>query len=232
VSPEQGLAFVRRHGIVLQAARGPVRSLAEAIVGGAIRGSWWGHPKGQEIHRVTEAVGESPEVLVCKLIDGKVTYIHRRLWPALVRLASRFQKEQLTGRAGPRVGGVAPPRFGPACGARAALSAARRARAASAPEGAAWSSETWRSSGKQGCTAGHPSARRAENVDETRVVTAKYSHESGAAKRGHSVPGWDAPPQGRFTMRIGWFMAGRIGPGGASLQAGRDMPCARHGVAG
>ena len=33
--------------------------------------------------------------MVCKLIDGKVTYIHRRLWPALVTLASRFQEEQL-----------------------------------------------------------------------------------------------------------------------------------------
>jgi hypothetical protein len=64
-------------------------------VGGPIRGSWWGHPKGHEIFRVTEGVCESPEVLVCKLIDGKVTYIHRRLWPALVKLASRFPKEQL-----------------------------------------------------------------------------------------------------------------------------------------
>jgi len=95
VSPEQGLAFVKRHGVVLQAARGPVPSLAEAIVGGPIRGSWWGHPKGHEIFRLVEAVCESPEVLVCKLVDGKVTYIHRRLWPALVKLASRFRSDQL-----------------------------------------------------------------------------------------------------------------------------------------
>jgi hypothetical protein len=95
VSPEQGLAFVKLHGVVLQAARGPVPSLAEAIAGGPIRGSWWGHPKGHEIFRVAEAVCESPEVLVCKLIDGKVTYVHRRLWPALVKLASRFEEEQL-----------------------------------------------------------------------------------------------------------------------------------------
>ena len=44
---------------------------------------------------MTEAVCESPEVLVCKLVDGKVTYIHRRLWPALVKLASRFRSDQL-----------------------------------------------------------------------------------------------------------------------------------------
>lgn len=95
MNAKQGLAFVKRHGIVLQAARGPVPSLAEAIVGGPIRGSWWGHAKGHEIFRVAEAVSESPEVLVCKLVNGKVTYVHRRLWPALVKLATRFRKEQL-----------------------------------------------------------------------------------------------------------------------------------------
>lgn len=95
MSPRQGLAFVKRHGVVLQAARGPVPSLAEAIAGGPIRGSWWGHPKGHEIFEVAGAVCASDEVLVCKLVEGKVTYVHRRLWPALVKLASRFRKEQL-----------------------------------------------------------------------------------------------------------------------------------------
>jgi hypothetical protein len=89
------LAFVKLHGIVLQAARGPVPNLAEKVAGGAIRGSWWGHPKGHEIFRVAEAVSESGEVLVCKLVEGKVTYVHRRLWPALARLAHRFRKQQL-----------------------------------------------------------------------------------------------------------------------------------------
>ena len=95
MTPKQGLAFVERHGIVLQAARGPVPSLAEEIAGGPIRGSWWGHPKGQEIFRVAEEICESGDVLVCKLVDGKVTYVHRRLWPALVKLAARFPKAGL-----------------------------------------------------------------------------------------------------------------------------------------
>jgi hypothetical protein len=34
-------------------------------------------------------------VLVCKLVDGKITYVHRRVWPVLVKLASRFAKGQL-----------------------------------------------------------------------------------------------------------------------------------------
>jgi hypothetical protein len=95
MTPRQGLAFVKKHGVVLQAARGPVPSLAEAIAGGPIHGSWWGHAKGQQIYEVAEVVSESADVLVCKLVEGKVTYVHRRLWPALVKLAPRFRKAQL-----------------------------------------------------------------------------------------------------------------------------------------
>src|SRR3989441_11565860 len=85
----QALAFIRKHGVVLEAARGPVPSLAEAIAGGPVRGSWWSHPKSHEIFAVTRAIRDSDEVLVCRLIKGKVTFVHRRLWPALVRAAGR-----------------------------------------------------------------------------------------------------------------------------------------------
>lgn len=95
MTPKQGLAFVKRHGVVLQAARGSVPSLAQAIAGGPIKGSWWGHAKGHEIFAVAEAISESDQVLVCKLVDGKITYVHCRLWPALVKLAARFRKAQL-----------------------------------------------------------------------------------------------------------------------------------------
>ena len=95
MTPAQGLAFVKRHGVVLQAARGAVPSLAEAIAGGPIRGSWWSHPSGHDIFRVAEAVSDSDDVLVCKLIDGKVTYVHRRLWPALVKVAPQLDKQRL-----------------------------------------------------------------------------------------------------------------------------------------
>jgi hypothetical protein len=72
-----------------------VPSLAEAIAGGPIRGSWWGHPNGRDIYRAADAICDSADVLVCKLVDGKITYVHRRVWPALVKLAGRFRKGQL-----------------------------------------------------------------------------------------------------------------------------------------
>lgn len=92
---EGALAFVERAGVVLESARGPVPSLAEAISGAAIRGSWWGHPSGREIFRATRTVRDSSNILVCRLINGKITYVHRRLWPALVRLVDRIGASRL-----------------------------------------------------------------------------------------------------------------------------------------
>lgn len=89
------LAFVRRHGIVLASAKGPAPTLAHAIAGGAIRGSWWSHPRGREIFRAIGRLRDSREVLVCRLVEGKVTFVHRSLWPALVKLAEEFPRERL-----------------------------------------------------------------------------------------------------------------------------------------
>lgn len=95
MTPRQALAFVEKCGIVLESARGPVPSLAETIAGEPIRGSWWGHPKGDTIFACSRAIRRSKEVLTCRLIDGKVTYVHRRLWPALARLSRRFRADRL-----------------------------------------------------------------------------------------------------------------------------------------
>lgn len=91
----EALAFVRTQGVVLESATGPVPSFAGRIAGGPIRGSWWGHARGKEIFVLTRAVRDSPNVLVCRLVDGKITYVHRRLWPALVRVAARFPRKSL-----------------------------------------------------------------------------------------------------------------------------------------
>jgi hypothetical protein len=93
------IGFVRHHGIVLEGARGPVPNLAEAVAGGPIAGSWWTHPKRQTIFRVTRGIRESPDVLVCRLVHGKITYVHRRLWPALVRLARSLARTNLAALA-------------------------------------------------------------------------------------------------------------------------------------
>jgi hypothetical protein len=91
----EALAFVQAHGLVLESGTGPVPSLVAAIIGEPIRGSWWAHARGREIYAVTRTIRDSPDVLVCRLVEGKITYVHRRLWPALVRLAGRFPHSNL-----------------------------------------------------------------------------------------------------------------------------------------
>src|ERR1700731_2550227 len=95
MTPKQAIAFVKANGIVLESGRGPVANLAEAIAGAPIRGSWWAHSKANTIFLCSRAIRTSTDVLVCRLVGGKVTYVHRRLWPALVRLAQRFGADRL-----------------------------------------------------------------------------------------------------------------------------------------
>jgi len=78
--------FVEKHGVVLASARGPLPNIAEEVAGEPIVGSWWAHPKGKAIFEALSEIDDSPDVRCFKLVDGKVTYAHRRAWPALVRL--------------------------------------------------------------------------------------------------------------------------------------------------
>jgi hypothetical protein len=90
MTPGAAIAFIRRHGVVLQAARGFEPSFAAQVAGAPIKGSWWAHPKGHEIFDLLQKVHDSSAVLVCTLAGGRITYVHRRLWPAFIRLAEHF----------------------------------------------------------------------------------------------------------------------------------------------
>jgi hypothetical protein len=78
--------FVEKHGVVLASAKGPVPSVAEAVAGEPIVGSWWAHKKGKAIFAALCEIDDSPDVRCFKLVDGKITFVHRKTWPALVRL--------------------------------------------------------------------------------------------------------------------------------------------------
>jgi hypothetical protein len=95
MNADAAMAFVRRHGVVLVSAKGPAPRLTEAIAGEPIKGSWWGHSKGHQIFAILQKLEDSPDILVCRFIAGRVTMVHRRLWPAIVKLAGHFQPDQL-----------------------------------------------------------------------------------------------------------------------------------------
>jgi hypothetical protein len=95
MNADAAMSFVRQHGVVLVSGKGPAPRLTEAIAGEPIKGSWWAHPKSHQIFAILQQLEDSPDILVCRFLAGRVTFVHRRLWPAIVKLASRFQADQL-----------------------------------------------------------------------------------------------------------------------------------------
>src|SRR5258708_34119559 len=91
----EAIAFVRQHGGVLASAKGAVPRLTEVIPGEPLKGSWWAHPKSHHIFAILQAVTDSEDILLCRLVAGKLTLVHRRLWPALVRVADRFSATRM-----------------------------------------------------------------------------------------------------------------------------------------
>jgi hypothetical protein len=64
------------------------------VTGESLRTSWWSHPKGRLIFAVLAELADHPDVLSVKLLDGKDTLVHRRLWPALLAVAMAVEPWQ------------------------------------------------------------------------------------------------------------------------------------------
>ena len=76
-------AALQRYGLLLL-NDSALPNVCRLAVGERVRGSWWAHPRAQEIFQVYDALEDHPDVLILKLISAKVTYIHRALWPQIV----------------------------------------------------------------------------------------------------------------------------------------------------
>ncbi len=72
---------------LLLAADVTLPSVATIVAGEPIRGSWWGHPKSHAIFAAISGLARHPDAIAIPLVSGKVTFVHRRLWPALVAVA-------------------------------------------------------------------------------------------------------------------------------------------------
>jgi hypothetical protein len=59
-------------------------NVVAAVAGQPVHGSWWGHPRGNAIFMTLNALAEHRDVLVTRLVQGKVTFVHRRLWAAVL----------------------------------------------------------------------------------------------------------------------------------------------------
>lgn len=70
-------------------------NVANIITGERIRGSWWGHKRAHAIFGVAEMLEDHPDVLIMKLISGKVTFVHRKLWNRIYSIGVAREDWQL-----------------------------------------------------------------------------------------------------------------------------------------
>jgi hypothetical protein len=90
----QLLRILRTQGLLLKQDRA-LANVVSILVGHSVSGSWWAHPQAHRIFRAMSELARRPEVVVAKLVAGKDTFVHRRLWPALVGVGRARERWQL-----------------------------------------------------------------------------------------------------------------------------------------
>lgn len=60
-----------------------------------MRGSWWSHRLAQIIFQVNERLEDLEDVLITKLVSGKVTFVHRSVWSEVVAIGRAREGWQL-----------------------------------------------------------------------------------------------------------------------------------------
>jgi hypothetical protein len=76
-------------------------NVVSLLTGETLRSSWWSHPRGRLIFAVLSELADHPDVLFTKLLGGKVTLIHRTLWPPFLAVAMEGAAWQLDGLSTP-----------------------------------------------------------------------------------------------------------------------------------
>ena len=90
------LSKLVKYGFLLESDT-KLPSVCGLITDGPLTGSWWSHPLAQEIFQVNEQLEDHPDVLITKIISGKVTFVHRQLWAEIVAIGTAKQSWQTAG---------------------------------------------------------------------------------------------------------------------------------------
>lgn len=91
---ERILRHLGERGILLEQDK-VLPNVVCLITGETLKGSWWSHPRSHEIFACLTDLADHPDVLFTKLVAGKVTLVHRRLWPALLAVGTSREPWQL-----------------------------------------------------------------------------------------------------------------------------------------
>lgn len=87
---------LERWGVLL-VSDSKLPSVAGLVARAPLGGSWWAHPQSHEIFRIASRLGSRPDVLAPRLVAGKVTFLHKKLWPALLAVGRAREPWQLDG---------------------------------------------------------------------------------------------------------------------------------------
>lgn len=71
-------------------------NIVSKIVNEKISGSWWGHPLANPIYNGLNWLEHNQNVLLIKLLDGKVTYVHESLFSDFYSIVSQARDWQLS----------------------------------------------------------------------------------------------------------------------------------------
>jgi hypothetical protein len=85
-----------RVGLLLQ-HDAELPSVTALLAGAPIAGSWWGHPLGKQLYEWLSEFERGAGAVSLKLVNGKVTYVAARLWPALVVVIGAGAAERAKG---------------------------------------------------------------------------------------------------------------------------------------
>lgn len=70
-------------------------SVGQTITQKQRKGSWWSYPEAHTIFAVNNMLEDHPDVLIMKLISGKVTFVHRELWARIYSIAVARENWQM-----------------------------------------------------------------------------------------------------------------------------------------
>jgi hypothetical protein len=83
----------KRRGIILESDQ-KLPNLVTLVTGERVKGSWWSHPESRAIWRILNSFSTRNDVLTTRLISGKITFIHRTLWPDFIAISTSKQDWQ------------------------------------------------------------------------------------------------------------------------------------------
>ncbi|HVT57948.1 MAG TPA: hypothetical protein VHR45_06080 [Thermoanaerobaculia bacterium] len=88
------LAALEDLGLLLEQDK-TLPNVVSLVTGESLKTTWWSHPQAHLIFHTLTELADHPDVLTTKLMAGKVTFVHRDLWSALLAVALSREPWQL-----------------------------------------------------------------------------------------------------------------------------------------